>query len=83
MSETITITSLAKQDRKFTLTFADTSSMVWGDQTVLEEFIDNGKASDSLVRGLLRRIRSSDPTFSNISNISNVTYEQPDVREAT
>ncbi len=83
MAEQITIASMEKTGRIFRLFFEDGSSMQWPDQDLMEDWIDNGgvKGSDRLIRGLLKRIRSSDPTFANISSISNVTYELPDVAE--
>lgn len=83
MAEQITIASFTKTGRKFQLTFADGSMAEWTDQTYLEQYIDNGSnmPDDQLVRGLLRRIRNSDPNFENIDLIADVTYEQPDVRQ--
>ena len=83
MAEQITIASFEKVGRKFRLTFADGSSMHWPDQLLMEEWIDSGgnKGKDTLIRGLLNRIRSGDPTYANIGNIVDVVYERPDVRE--
>lgn len=84
MADTVTIQSFAKSAREFRLTFADGSSMHWPDQSIMEDWIDNGglRGNDPLVRGLLARIRTSDPTYANIGNINNVTYMQPDVGES-
>ncbi len=82
MSEQITVTSFTIRRGQFILEYNDLEHMYWRDQNDLERFIDFGKAADNLVRGLLRRIRNSDPTFINISSLPYpITYELPDVRE--
>ncbi len=82
MAEQITIARFEKVGRKFILKILRGGSMHWPDQNILEDFIDNGKDSDGLVRGLLARIRNSDPTFNNLGSLPwPIDYERPDVRE--
>ncbi len=40
-------------------------------------------ASDRMTQAVLQRIKASDPDYTNVGNLSNITYERPEVRVKT
>lgn len=50
--------------------------MRWTDETILHEFIDNGKECDAIVRGILANVREEDPHFVHLEAVGERTYRR-------
>lgn len=79
MAESLTIESMERDGKTIRAYFPDGSFSTFGDDGVLNEFIDRDSLKDTLLREALRDIRADDPDFSNLDTVRDQTYDQGEV----